>query len=286
MKNLSQIQNTQTGFAPVNGARLYYEVAGQGPALLLLHAGVADSRMWDEQFAALAQHYQVIRYDLRGFGQSLLTPGVFAHYEDVAGLLDFLGVEQTAVTGASFGGAVALDFALAYPGRVEALVLCAPAVGGYEPTLAELLRFGAEEEAALERGDLEAATELNLRMWVDGPQRQLEGVNPAVRERVRLMQRQAFTQPVPDGAALQTLEPPALTRLAEIQSPALVMVGDLDVPEFIELANLVAQQLNGAEKVGLAGVAHLPSLEQPELFNRVVVNFLGRQRLTARPTLN
>ncbi|MFN8457121.1 MAG: alpha/beta fold hydrolase [Anaerolineae bacterium] len=276
---MSQIQRSQSGFAPINGAKLYYEVAGQGPSLLLMHAGVADSRMWDEQVAALAQHCQTIRYDLRGFGQSLLPRGTFAHYEDVAGLLDFLGVEKVAVRGASFGGSVALDFALAYPARVEALVLSAPAVSGYELTSTELLRFVAEEEAALERGDFDAATELNLRMWVDGPQRQPGQVRPAVRERVRVMQRQAFANPVPAGVALQSLEPPALTRLAEIQAPTLVMVGDLDVPEFIELAGLVRAGISGAEKVVIAGTAHLPSLEQPELFNRVVLDFLGKKGL-------
>ncbi len=274
---MDQIQNTQTGFATVNGAELYYEIGGQGDSILLLHAGVADSRMWDGQFKVFAQHYQVIRYDLRGFGRSIVPSGAFANHEDVAGLLDFLGIDKAYVIGVSFGGYVALDFALAYPERVGALVLSAPNTSGYEPSSEEILRFCAEEEAAFERDDIMAATELNLRMWVDGPQRKPEQVDAAVREQVREMQTRAFTNPVPQGVEEQSLLPPAIGRLGEIRVPTLVIVGEQDVPEFIELSDIVAKGINGAEKVMIGGVAHLPSMEKPELFNRVVLDFLGKQ---------
>src|SRR6266700_7840364 len=157
---------SKTGYLDVQGAPLSYEVAGQGPALLLLHAGIADHRMWDQQFAVFAQQYQTIRYDLRSFGKSQVPAGPFAHYEDPAALLHHLGVNKAHVIGASFGGKVALDFALAYPAMTDSLVLVAPNLGGYPPS-EEILRFGKEEDALLERGDIEAATELNLRMWVD-----------------------------------------------------------------------------------------------------------------------
>ncbi|MCG8352974.1 MAG: alpha/beta fold hydrolase, partial [Chloroflexales bacterium] len=246
---MEQTHNSQTGFATVHEAKLYYETAGQGDSILLLHAGVADSRMWDAQFEAFAQRYQIIRYDLRGFGRSLMPSGTFAHHEDVAGVLDFVGVDKTHVLGASFGGAVALDFTLAYPERVSGLVLCAPNVSGYEPSTEELIGFWTAEEVALERGDIEAATELNVRLWVDGPQRQPEQVDAAVREQVRDMQRQAFMIPVPEGVEEQELLPPAIELLAEIHVPTLIIVGEQDVPEFIELADIVAQGINGAEKV-------------------------------------
>lgn len=274
---MEQTHNVQTGFATVHKAKLYYETAGQGDALLLLHAGVADSRMWDAQFEAFARHYWGIRYDLRGFGRSLMPAGTFAHHEDVAGLLDVVGVDKTYVLGASFGGAVALDFTLAYPERVSGLVLCAPNVGGYELSTEELIGFWTAEEAALERGDIEAATELNVRLWVDGPQRQPEQVDAAVRERVCDMQRQAFMLPVPEGIEEQELLPPAIERLAEIRVPTLIIVGEQDVPEFIELADIVARGINGAEKVMIVGVAHVPSMEKPALFNHIVLDFLGRR---------
>ncbi len=118
----------QTGFLDTQGAPLYYEVAGTGHPLLLIHAGVADSRMWDQQFQTFAQHYQVIRYDLRGFGQSSVPAGPFANHKDTFALLEHLGIKQAHVIGISFGGLVALDFTLAFPEKVTALVLGAPGV--------------------------------------------------------------------------------------------------------------------------------------------------------------
>src|SRR5689334_16644384 len=170
------------GYAEVNGARIFYEVAGAGYPLVLVHAGVADSRMWDQQFHVFAGSYAVIRYDLRGFGRTAMPAGLFAGHEDLAGLLRSLHVERAHVVGISFGGKIAIDFALAYPEMVASLVLGAPSVGGWASS-AEVRRFGEEEERLLEQGDLAAATELNVRMWVDGPRRAPEQVDPSVRER-------------------------------------------------------------------------------------------------------
>lgn len=264
----------QSGFAPVNGAELYYEIAGRGQPLLLIHAGVADSRMWDDQFGDFAGHYRVIRYDLRGFGRTLMPGGVYAGYEDAAGLLDFLGVTRAHVVGISFGGRVALDFALAYPERVMALVLGAPSVGGQRPP-AEVLRFAEAEDAALEQGDLEAATELNLRMWVDGPYRTPDQVDAAVRQRVGEMQRHAFTIPEPEDAEERPLAPPAIERLAEVRAPTLVLVGDQDIPDKVMVAERLAAEIPGARKAVIPGVAHMVSMEKPAVFGQLVLDFLG-----------
>src|SRR5690606_6601331 len=130
--------NMSTGFADINGARLYYEVAGEGPALVLLHAGICDSRMWDDQFAAFAKHYRTVRYDLRGYGQSNPVAGRFAHYEDLRALLDHLGIERAYLIGVSFGGMIAIDFTLTYPQRVAGLILVGTGVDGYyNPAITE-----------------------------------------------------------------------------------------------------------------------------------------------------
>ena len=265
---------TYTGFAEINGAELYYEVAGEGDPLLLLHAGVADSRMWDDQIGVYAHYFQVIRYDLRGFGRSVVPSGPFSHHEDAANLMRFLGIDRANVVGASFGGYVAVDFALEYPEMVRALILCAPIVSGYEPSSEEIRQFFGQEDEALERGEVEAATELNLRMWVDGPQRTRDQVDPAVRERVREMQLHAFSVPVPEGAERLELSPPAITRLAEIKVPSLIIVGELDVPEFLKISDMVGAGIRGARKIVVPGVAHMPNMEKPGLFNQVVLEFL------------
>lgn len=267
---------SETGFLLVQGAPIYYEVAGQGQPLLLIHAGVADSRMWDEQFEVFARQYEVIRYDLRGFGQSSFPAGAFANYADPAMLLDFLNIKQAHVIGISFGGKVALDFALAYPERVLSLVLVAPSVGGHK-SAAEVLRFWEEEDALLERGDLAGATELNLRMWVDGPRRTAEQVDAAVRQKVGEMQYHAFTVPMPAEVEELTLNPPAITRLNEVRMPTLLIVGDYDIPDKLALTQKLAAEIPNARQVIISGVAHMVSLEKPEEFNRVVLNFLSQE---------
>lgn len=123
----------ETGTAEINGARIHYEVAGEGEPLVLVHAGIADSRMWDDQIGAFAGGYRAIRYDMRGFGQTEMVEGPFSHHEDLRGLLDSLGVGRTHTVGCSMGGGVVLDFALEYPERVGNLILVGSAVGGFNP---------------------------------------------------------------------------------------------------------------------------------------------------------
>lgn len=266
--------HSQTGFLEAQGAPLYYEVAGQGHPLLLIHAGIVDSRMWDEQFPEFAAHYRTMRYDLRGYGQSPFPTGPFANYEDPVALLTSLGIEKAHVVGISFGGRIALDFALAYPEMVTSLVLVATSIGG-EPSSELVRHYLAEEEATLERGDVEGATELNLRMWVDGPRRPPEQVNPLVRRRVRDMLAPVVATPLPDGADEIVLEPSAITRLNEIRVPTLLMVGDLDVPDKLTLTQQLADQIIGAQQVIIPGVAHMVNMERPEEFTRLVLKFLN-----------
>jgi pimeloyl-ACP methyl ester carboxylesterase len=263
-----------TGFLDVQGAPLYFEVAGTGHDLLLMHAGIADSRMWDDQFQIFALQYRVIRYDLRGFGRSVIPTGKFADHEDVTALLKYLGVTQTHIIGNSFGGLVALDFALAYPEMVTSLVLVAPSVNGREETSTDILHFAEEEEALLERGDLAGAAELNVNTWVVGLRRTPDQVDPIVRQRIYDMQYHAFTVPIPDEAEKLSLEPPAITRLSEIQIPTLLIIGEYDIPDKHELIKQLAVEIPQAQQFVIPDAAHIVNMEQPAEFNRIVLEFL------------
>lgn len=261
--------------ASVNGARIAYEVEGDGDPVLFIHAGVADRRMWDANTSALAKHFRTVRYDMRGFGDSLLPPGAFSSHQDALGVLDELGIERAHVVGVSFGGGVAIELALAYPDRVGRLVLGAPSIRCETPS--ERIRsFWDEEESLLDSGDLEAATELNLRLWVDGPHRQPHQVDPDVRESVRVMQMAAFEVPEPEGPEVDEIEPdpPTITRLAELTLPTLVLCGDLDLPEKIETARKLGHELPDARVEIISGVAHMLNMERPKVFNRMVTDFL------------
>ncbi len=265
----------RAGLAPIHGTEIYFEAGGMGKPLLLLHAGVADSRMWDPQVEEFSKPRFVIRCDLRGFGRSAIAPGMFSHHEDVVALLRYLEIDRVEVIGASFGGAVALSLALAHPEMVTALVLVDPALGGYEFESAEVQAFFAAEESALARGDPVAATELNLKMWVDGDRRDAGEVQGTVRELVREMQLNNCSRPAVSDAIEIDLQPPAMDQLDRITVPTLVLVGEHDVAEFRHIAKLIAGKIPGARHEIIPGTAHLPSMEEPEQFNRIVLAFLG-----------
>jgi 3-oxoadipate enol-lactonase len=257
-------------------------VAGDGPAVVLIHAGICDSRMWEPQWAPFARDHRTIRMDLRGFGRSELTPGGYADARDLADLLGTLGVERAALVAASYGGQVAMELAVARPDLVEALVLAGASLPGHDWSAPVRAGF-AEEEAAMERGDLDAAVEADLRLWVDGQGRPLEAVDPEVRERVRVMQRRAFELQLPahqdpDRYEEEELEPGWADRLRTIWAPALVLVGEHDVADAHQLADRLARELPRATVGTVAGAAHLPSMERPADFNQRTLAFLAEHQ--------
>jgi 3-oxoadipate enol-lactonase len=264
--------------AEINGAELNYELAGEGPAVVLVHEGVCDLRMWDELFDVLADEFTVLRYDLRGYGDSTLPPGPFSQSGDLLALLDHTGIDRAAFVGVSYGGRVALDTAFVAPERTDRLVLAAPGLREFESST-ELHEFGDEEERLLDAGDLDGATELNVRIWVDGPSRGPDPVREQVRERVREMQRRAFEIQVPAYEAQPPPGPedPVALRLSEVRAPALVVVGDADVPDFLRIAETLEAELPNVRKVVLEDTAHTIPLERPEEFRELVLGFLNER---------
>jgi pimeloyl-ACP methyl ester carboxylesterase len=265
------------GISEVNGARLAYELAGTGQPLILVHASIADRRMWDGQFAVFAKHYRVARYDQRGFGESDYPAAAFSPMEDLAGLLRALDLGGAAVIGISMGGRAAVELALAHPELVSALVAVATGPGGWRPP-DELRADFSPMDAAFAARDIARQIEEDLRMWVDGPTRTPEQVDPQVREGVRHMDARAYEIQWQGGEPIEAeerwLDPPAVGRLGEIQVPTLVIAGALDNPGTNAGTEALSQGIPGAQRVELAGTAHLPPVERPEEFNRVVLDFL------------
>ena len=121
----------RSGFAEINGARLYYEDAGQGFPIVMVHAGIADHRMWDDQFPVFAQQYRVIRYDNRGYGKSRMVPGPYSLRDDLLKLMQVLDVEQAVVMGCSMGGETVIDFTLEHPDKAAALITVGSGMSGF-----------------------------------------------------------------------------------------------------------------------------------------------------------
>jgi pimeloyl-ACP methyl ester carboxylesterase len=253
---------------------LYSEVAGEGPEIVLLHEGICDSRMWDAQWDDWTRSHRLLRLDFRGYGRSPIEPGPYSSARDVLDLMEQHGFERTAVVGVSLGGRVALEVALAQPGRVSALVLVGSGLPGHDWS-DEIKAAWEEEEAAFNAGDLDAAVEVSLRTWVDGPRRKPEDVDPDVRGRVAKMQRRIYElQKGLEDDDEELLVEGVANRLGEIVAPTLVLVGEEDVPDMHAIADRLAREIPGARKGLIAGTAHVPSLERPREFDELVLGFL------------
>ena len=260
--------------ASVNGCEIHYEREGEGPALVLIHAGIADSRMWQPQVDAMADRFDIIRPDLRGFGKSSLPRAPFAFRHDIIGLLDHLEVDRFALVGCSMGGSTCLDLAIDNPGRVSHLVLVAAGISGANFGEADAHLFEPVEVAERE-GDMEAVNEAEVRLWVDGPQRPAGYTRGPVRDLALDMNRVALASAW-EGIVNQPLDPPAIGRLPEVGAPTLVVVGDEDLPHARVAADHLVAHIPGARLERIADAAHLPSLERPEIFNRLLLDFLTR----------
>ncbi len=250
----------------VNSAQLAYEHAGDGPPVVLIHSAITDSRQWDREFARLAESRRVLRYDLRGFGHSTLPPGPFSHARDLLVVLDSVGFDRAALIGSSMGGRVALEVAVAEPERVSALIVVGTGIPGRARS-AELQAFAEREDELFEAGRIDEAVELNLEVWIRDPE---------ARDRVRPMQRRAFELDfaAPDAGPEEPLAPDFARRLAEITAPTLVLVGSEDVRDHVEATEEIAAAIPAARRVVIEGSGHLPNLEQPEEFDRALLEFL------------
>ena len=256
----------------INGASVYYEIVGSGHPLILIHAGIADSRMWDDQIAAFSKTYQVIRYDVRGYGKTIRASGPFSTVDDLYKLFVALKISSAYVLGASMGGGIAIDFILTHPELVTALIAVAPALSGYE-TPDTFREVWEEIELAYNAGDFERVIEMETRMWVDGPKRAPDQVAPHVRARMKMMMTDMITHQTEQGEP-QGIQPTAVGRLSEIHIPTLLIAGDGDVPYMLDIVNTLEAGIPGAKKVIMPGLAHVPNMEKPQEFNQLVLDFL------------
>lgn len=271
----------RSGHVRAGGAEIAYDVCGAGEPLVLLHAGIADRRMWDAQLEPFAARYRVVRIDLRGFGGTTADRSPFSHHEDVDAVLEALGIDRAYLIGASMGGAVALDLALHHPRRVAGLALIGTAVDGYRFEDPELHDAWERTDQLAGGGDLEAAADLEVSVWVAGPHRLPEELDDDLRGRIREMLVHSYA--LETGEERERPGGSTVERLSEISVPTLVLVGALDRPDMHRIADLLVGSLPAARRVGLAGTAHLPSVEIPERVNRLILEFLDEVGAGAFP---
>jgi pimeloyl-ACP methyl ester carboxylesterase len=273
------------GNIEVTGAPIGYDDTGTGRAVVLVHAGIADRRMWRWQLGGLARAgYRAIAMDLHGYGESGVPTGPFAHHDDVVALLDQLGIRRAALVGCSFGGRVVIDTALAHPDRVTGLALFGSVVSGHvwSAGFHELWR---QHLGTVDPGDLTATAEAEVRLWVVGPDREPADLDPGLLAHCVAMDRRALAgEALLDAADVRDLDPPAAGRLAGLRVPALVTAGAYDLPDIRLLADRLAAQVPaGIRLPDIADAAHLLPLERPQPVNHALLDLLADLRWDTTP---
>lgn len=260
-----------TGFVDVEGSHLYYEVAGSGPPVVLLHGGWLDLRQWDDQIAALARDHRVIRYDARGYGRSPLGAAPYSHHADLAAVLRALAVERPHLVALSNGASIAVDFAIWAPDAVRSLAIgCAPMRGhDLGPEFMQGMR------AVILAGAARRKDECRTAVWGFEPLR-VAATIPAARERLdrMIVEDHEFAYAQPNAPKREFIEPPTSSRFAEITAPTLVIIGDGEMATLADQGTLMARSIPGARLHVISGAGHIVNIEQPEAYARVVQEWL------------
>ena len=244
-------------------------------AVVLLHDGLLDSRVWEKQIEIFARYHTVIRYDRRGYGRSEAPSRTFSDSEDLRHLLRSLGVRGAHLVGMSNGGRVALDFTLEYPNVVDSLVLVGSSLGGYEFS-EEVRNKVATTLSAVRTEEMPKA----MCLWLeDSHWAPTARENALIRDRLMPILEESLLQlrSMSVGKFLIPLYPPAIMRLSEIRVPTLVIVGERDLPDNQEIANLLHEGIHDSSKEIIEGAGHMVNIEKPQRFNRIVLDFLSSQ---------
>jgi 3-oxoadipate enol-lactonase len=258
----------RSGFVPIGEGRIWYAERGAGPAVVLIHGGNLDSRMWDRQVQALAPSFRVIRYDVRPYGRSSAPTAPYHAVDDLRALLDHLKIERAHLVGLSLGGRIAIDFSLRYPARADRVVVSGPGLTGFQWSPDEAFKPMAE---AARQGNLDKAVEL----WLRHPYMAPAMSNPALANEIRqIAHGNEHIWKLTDYERFDS--PPAMQRLAEIKVPLLVLVGERDVPDIHAIVKLLEDRVKGARVIRIPRVGHMLNMEAPDEFNRLIREFLSR----------
>ncbi|MDD3732622.1 MAG: alpha/beta fold hydrolase [candidate division Zixibacteria bacterium] len=269
-------EKTISGYIEVDNGKIFYEKTGEGEAFVFIHDGIVHRETWDDQFKYFAGDYKVVRYDRRGYGRSEPPTAVFSNIEDLHQLFKQLKIPSAHLMGCSAGGRLAIDFTLAYPELVKSLILVGPAVNGYGFTEHFFTRGGRY------KADYKGNTDAWIKYWTMEDPYEMAASNTAARERLRKMMENNHQNFNPDNTVFWREDfPSARGRLAEIKVPTLVVVGEYDHPDVHAHTGIISCGMTGAQRVVIRGAGHLVHMEQPDIFNRLVGQFLKNEDFIA-----
>lgn len=268
---------SQKGYIPAGHLKLYYETAGHGPAVVLLHGGYLDLHSWDHEAALLARKYRVIRADLPGHGLTKGIDSALLIQDVIRIMLDSLHVRTASFIGLSLGAVCVVDFALAYPGRVNKLVLVSAGLSGWSQVMrldSLSRRLFAHSDSVFLSRDHQAITENFTHLWCDGPFRKPGDVPKSVRGYVY---RTVSVNDLQDDNTWPVFNPDkAAKKVHNINHPVMILAGDKDVPLILEEARYLRRNIRNAQLHLIKGSAHMINLERPALFHKYVASFLSK----------
>jgi 3-oxoadipate enol-lactonase len=267
-----QIQ-IETGYAEVNGTTLYYEAAGSGDAILLIHGNGGDRRHWDEQFEVFARNYRVVRFDVRGFGKSAMPVEgqPYRCNDDIKALLEFLGISKAHIAGFSLGCALAVDFVIEHPEMSRSLIAVGPWIFGYRSeSLSELNSSLAGIFSILEKEGKMPAFEA----WINAPHFRESFKDPKIYNRIMEIGKDFAFWHFTHKDPIQYLDPMAAEQLDKIQLPVLIVTAENDLKPCREMADHLEKTIPNSRKILIEGAGHAMNLEKPGEFNKAVLDFL------------
>ncbi len=258
------------GFVDIGKCKIHYEMKGERTPLVLIHAGMLDKRMWEPQFGELSKHFKVLMYDARNHGITVSEPDTFSHHDDLAKLLERLGIQKAVIMGLSMGGYIAVNFALDYPEKTIAIIPVCSGLTGYQFVDSTL---NENQKRIKQARTYEDVVECIQRSWTDGPLRTPSQIDSTVRNKAKQMYLETllkFNKKVVEKKP----ENPAINRLFEINKPALIITADLDISDIFKIADKLNKEIRNSQRIEIKGAAHLVNMEKPEEFNRIIIDYI------------
>jgi pimeloyl-ACP methyl ester carboxylesterase len=263
-----EISSVDSGYIEMDGARIFYETAGQGPAIIMIHDGILHSVTWDAQFKAFAGSHRVIRWDRRGYGRSDSPKSPFSNLVDMLELMNALKIERATLMGCSSGGLLAIDFALEHPERISSLVLVGPIISGFGFSQ----HFYTRGDRGYPKGDAPVAERINywarIDPWITAPE------SKAAKDKIETLLRANPQNMSGGGRFARGPGRSAMGLLSEIEVPTLILAGESDIPDVHTHIGVIQAGIAGSQRVVLPHCGHLAHFEVPDSFNKVVLDFL------------
>ena len=274
-----QILHSDSGYAEINGTKLYWETAGIGEAIVLIHGSFGDRRFWDFQFTALSKKYKVLRYDVRGYGKSALPKSdePYTDAEDLNALMEFLKIKKAHVCGLSLGSIVGIDFALSHPDKLISLILCGPRVAGdgtdeYRTINADTVRAIIAKTTDMVKN--KSAKEATDYLWTGNHSMGKTVISSITREKLLNMGYEYSWWRYLNTSKRGLVFPMAIKKLYEIKTPTLVLTAEYDLELCKEVAVIIVKEIAGAKLISVKGAGHIMNMDKPRKFNKAIFKFI------------